>query len=484
MTRDRYFALSVAGFVLGIFAHSFFDFGWAFSVLVLIIGVIFLAEKDKLIFFTTAVFLISFGLGLLRYDLSGSGAPVGAPDQSKLTYEGMVDNEPDTKNGSQRFILSLVTPTELLNEKVYVYASLYPRYEYGDKLALYGELKIPGNISENFDWVGYLAKESVSYQMFKPRIKLLSKGEGNWMRTKLFIFKNAFTSNIGRVIPEPHSAFMGGLLLGAKSSLPEKLVEQFRITGVSHVVALSGYNITIVADTISKLLSFLPRTAGFAFGVVGIVLFTIMTGASATAVRAAIMALVVIIARASGRANNMWRALVFAGLAMLAVNPRLLVFDLSFQLSFLATLGIIFGPMLFEPKLEWITLKLKLREMTCSTLSAQLFVLPFILHKMGNLSLVALPVNLLILAFIPATMFFGFVTGITGFVSVTLSLPFAYISYLLLEYLLTVVRIFSTIPYASVQFKLPLVGMILLYMFLFLWVIRKTRQDKIKLSAI
>ena len=263
-----------------------------------------------------------------------------------------------------------------------------------------------------------------------------------------------------RVISEPASALLGGLVLGAKTSLGEELTLSFRRTGVSHIVALSGYNMTIVADTIMRFFSFLPRVANTWLGVTGILLFSIMAGAGATVVRAAIMALIVIFARTRGNRYNMGRALVVAGFLMIVHNPRILVFDVSFQLSFLATLGILYGPPLFEPYFRWLTERWQLRSTAVTTTSAQAAVLPLILYKMGSLSLVALPVNILILPAIPATMFFGFLTGVTGFFSTLLSLVFAYPAYLLLAYELGVVELFAQLPFAALEVYIPLWAML------------------------
>ena len=135
-------------------------------------------------------------------------------------------------------------------------------------------------------------------------------------------------------MPEPHSAFLGGITIGAREGLPESLQEKFRTTGVAHIVALSGYNITIVAETIMLFLSFLPQYLAIGGGVIGVILFAIMTGASATVLRASIMALLALTARATGRIYTVSWALFLVGFFMVLQNPKILRFDTSFQLSF------------------------------------------------------------------------------------------------------------------------------------------------------
>ena len=176
-----------------------------------------------------------------------------------------------------------------------------------------------------------------------------------------------------------------------------------------------------------------------------------MTGGSATVIRASAMALLVVLAKATRRQYDITRALIIVGLFMIIQNPKILVFDSSFQLSFLATLALIYVSPIVEKKLQFITPRFKLREFATATISTQIFVLPLLLYKMGELSLVGLPVNILILAFIPLTMLFGFLAGALSFISVAISLPFAFASYALLSYELKVVEIFSSLPFASIS---------------------------------
>jgi competence protein ComEC len=190
-----------------------------------------------------------------------------------------------------------------------------------------------------------------------------------------------------------------------------------------------------------------------------------MTGGSATVVRSCIMSLLIIIAKANGRVYQVTRALFIAGFLMILQNPKILVFDPSFQLSFMATFGLIFlspvvGDHLFPEK------KFFLKEIIVSTLTTQIFLLPLFLYSTGNLSIYALPVNLLVLCFIPITMFFGFFAEVLSFISRVIASPFSYIAYSLLHYEISVVEFFSHLPFASVQIKnFPFWLMVFIYAF-------------------
>jgi competence protein ComEC len=191
-----------------------------------------------------------------------------------------------------------------------------------------------------------------------------------------------------------------------------------------------------------------------------------MTGGKATAIRAGFMAILMLFARATGRNYDTARALVIVAILMIFLNPFILAFDVSFQLSFMATLAVIF----LSPKLEkyflWLPSFFNLRDIASVTFSAYIFVMPFILYKMGNLSLVALPANVLIIPFIPISMLLGFLSGILGFLWHLLSIPFSFLAYLFLHYQLLIVKFFSQLPFASFTIpNFPLLITILIYIY-------------------
>jgi competence protein ComEC len=152
-----------------------------------------------------------------------------------------------------------------------------------------------------------------------------------------------------------------------------------------------------------------------------------------------------------------------AGVSMVLYNPKILRFDASFQLSFLATLALIYVSPRIERKLKFVPKKFGLREISSATISTQIFVLPFLLYKMGLFSIVALPVNLLVLIFVPLTMLFGFLSGGIGFVSNFLAIPFGWIAYAFSAYELWIVNIFSKLPFAAFNISIPFWLMLLIY---------------------
>ncbi len=382
----------------------------------------------------------------------------------KIELVGVVIEEPSATDFSQKIIL------ETEKVKVLVTAESFPRMEYGDQIRVKGTLGKPENFltdnGKEFDYVNYLAKDRIFYELKFGKAEKISSGHGAFLKTYLLKFKNKFIESLGRSIREPEASLLGGLLLGERNSLGRGLQKDFRLAGVSHIVALSGYNITIVAEGVMMALSFLPRAAALTAGSASIFLFAIMTGGSATVVRASIMALLVLLAKATGRIYDVGRALIIAGVLMVLHNPMILVFDVSFQLSFLATLALIYVSPVIEKHFLFITNKFKFRELIVSTVATQIFVLPFLLYKMGLVSLVALPANLLILPIIPLIMLLGFIVGILGFISFYLAWPIALIVSLLLTYQLKMVSLFAGLPFSAVSLKsFPVSLTIFIYVF-------------------
>jgi competence protein ComEC len=240
------------------------------------------------------------------------------------------------------------------------------------------------------------------------------------------------------------------VLLGVKRALGEDLERTFRETGIIHIVVLSGYNVMIVVSALTYLLTFLffPRTR-MIIGISAIFTFALLVGLSATVVRACIMAVLLLIAQTTGRTYAVLRALVLAGVVMLLTNPYLLVHDPGFQLSFLATLGLILLSPYIEKRLTRIPETLGVRGFVTATLATQLFVLPLLLYHTGLFSVVSIFVNVLVLPMVPVAMLLTFLTGTLGMVSHTLGILVGFLAHVSLAYIIKVAELFGAFLLAS-----------------------------------
>src|SRR3989344_3759953 len=445
----------VFGFISGIALGSFFHvsmgtfiFGFFVTVAVFFYKY-FVDESNRrvLVFISAALLGILLGIGRMNISPLYQTSYLDDFAGKKISTEGIIVGEPDIREQNTKLTVRLSgilvgTSTIPVREKILVTVPLYPEFHYGDKVKMQVTLKKPQNIEADgrvFDYKGSLRVRGIWYTSRFGTVELVSSGHGAVVKDLLFKIKHAFVDSLNNALPQPESSLMAGLLLGAKQSLGKEILGEFQRTGTSHIVVLSGYNIAIIATSIMSLLRFFPKNISFGSGVISIVLFTILSGGGASAWRAAIMVLVALFAKKMNRDYKISRVFGFTIILMLAPNPLLLVFDPSFQLSILATIGIIFVSPFVTPYLTRVPERFGLREIISTTIATQITVLPFLIYNMGLLSLVSLPVNVLILGTIPLTMFFGFITGLTGFVSLYLSFIPAFFAYILLWYQLTII---------------------------------------------
>ena len=473
MTKSRTFLFLMVAFILGVGSGSFFDISQE-AVLVIAIAAIFVTallyrRGSKILNFkmTFAVFLILFfSAGILRYDISESKTKVLTnfnDINENIELAGYINGESKRLTDKQRFILQVKEArvseyAVFIDEKILITTGLYPEFRYGDLVSIRGKLRSPENF-DDFDYINYLSKDGIFSLSYYPKISeigqdyFLKPSEISFFeKTKLnffspiFRFKNAFKDSISRSVAEPNAAFINGILLGSRENIPQDLKEAFNKTGTTHILAISGYNITIVGLYVSSLLTFfMRRQKAFWITVLAIILFTILTGASASVVRASIMGILVLLVYREGRFYSMINSIVFAGAAMVALNPKILRFDVGFQLSFLATLGLIYIAPLLKEKLKKIPEFWNFKENFAATLSAQLAVLPVILYNFGNFSILSLPANVLILPAVPITMFFGFLSGASGLALPGLGEFLGLFAWFTAEYEILVVKMFSSI---------------------------------------
>jgi competence protein ComEC len=287
-----YFYTVIIAFMGGVILRSFADLGLWLGLLLLVIGGAIAAMSFALMggknVVLIALVVVAVGVGVTRLEVADKKEFVLQEwvGQKIALSAAVVVNEPDVRDKHQQ----LTVLSDGLPGRILVLTELFPQYRYGDKISIQGHLEEPASFEVNtgrvFDYPAYLAKDGIYFQMFYPRIEIISRGEGgSAIKQALFGLKNAFMDNIRLVLPEPHASLLGGLLLGIKRSLGADLLDDFRAVGLIHIVVLSGYYITIIADFIGRLLASLRSLrARLALSAIAIVLFVILTGGSATTV--------------------------------------------------------------------------------------------------------------------------------------------------------------------------------------------------------
>lgn len=489
MTASKIFLCFCLSFVGGIFLNSFFQISQILLLGFLILAIIIISVPP----FSKRAGLVVFGLGLTFFVLGAfrhQAALTKIADSSlqnfigqEVVLKGFILNEPELGEKSIKLTLTVQEIDDLkIREKVLIIIKRYPEYRYGDFLKISGRLEAPQEI-EGFNYKNYLAKDGIYSTINFPETELLGQDRGNPIYKALFTFKNKFKTATASFIPPPEEGFLEALIFGDEENISKEWKEKLNITGTRHIAAVSGMNITIISLLLLNfilLLGFRRQRALF-LSVFLLILYILMIGAPSSAVRAGIMGLIFIIGQYFGRTSKATRAVVFALALMLFLNPLLLKLDVGFQLSFLATLGMIYLYSAFSDFLKKIPgLKvLPLRTALSATLSAQVFTLPILIYNFGYIPLISPLVNILIVPFLAPITILIFIFGLSAILFWPLAYFLFWPAWLCLSYVVKVIDYFSKIPLTWQTFQnFPLLWLVIFYLVLGLITWRLEKRNK------
>ena len=390
-----------------------------------------------------------------------TGTVIEEPDRRPLETKYTVEvQQLQTESGT---ILFPIEGRVLVSDK-----NGYPEYAYGDTVSAKGKLEKPTTI-EAFAYDRYLSRYGIYAVMYRAQIELV-RAEPSWsFYGKLFSFKEVFEDRINRLFPEPHASFMAGLLTGTRKGIPDVLTQAFNTVGLTHIIAISGYNISIIIVIIGNALFWLPLKQRFVPAIIAIVLFTIFVGASAAVVRAAIMGILGLIAVRMERLPHARLSVLWTMFFMVAWNPKYLWYDSGFQLSFAAVIGLMEISPLIERYFHRIPKAFGIRESLLMTMSAQITTLPLSALFFERFSVIAPLANILAAPVIPLAMLLGVSAVSMSIFSQFLGLSIAYIAWLLLEWIILVATVFSHIPFASIPLSMGWLLVTVYYGLLLFW---------------
>ncbi len=456
----------VSGFASGVFLRSLFTFEWPVIVFVLLIAALLGAAaflKPRLAYTTGAVFCIFIAFGMIRASYTDTPLPESFATElrQRVSYEGIVVADPDMRDANQRVSIRVSNATE--STVILAVAPRHPKVAVGDRVYVSGTLLVPEAFTTDggrtFRYDKYLQRDDVRFLLNFAYLRVIEEAPWYSVPALFARIKHSFIDGLTSTLPEPYASLAGGIVIGGKSGLGAELKEEFIRSGLVHIIVLSGYNVMIVAEWVIAALALtrLKKRWAAVAGVVALLVFVGIAGATATSIRAAIMALIALYARATGRTYEAGRALLFVVILMLLWNPLYLVFDPGFGLSVTATAGLIW----LAPRIEILLAFLKnlfWKDVVATTLAAQVAVLPLLLYETGNLSLVALPANIITTALVPLAMGFSVIAGFAGMLfgsfAPLLAIMLAFPAYLATTYILFVAREAAALPFAA--FTLPL----------------------------
>lgn len=455
-------------FILGIAAESIFNIPqfilWIFlfaAILIIVISAVclFLSSQElwnKLLIVSFCVLFLIFGVlrvQITEFDIANDKLSKLNDSEEKITLTGTIAGEPDIRESSQKLKIKI----DNFGSIVLVTAGRYPEYKYLGKVKITGKLETPIE-TEEFSYKNYLLKDHIYSVMYFPEMEETREIDGSpisavyagilWVKQKM---RQSIRDNFSM----PHSSVLEAMVLGSKSAISQDIKGKFQIAGLSHIIAVSGMHIMILSAIMMFFLLYLgvARNRAFYAVVFFIILYVILVGMPASAIRAGIMGAIYLLGEKLGRQTMSLRIIVLAAAFMLLFNPLILFYDVGFQLSFLAVSGII----LLEPvlrKLLKLLIFIFFRARISSkhenilllftvTISAQIFTLPIIIYNFGNISLVSPLTNLLILPIMPIIMLFGFLSALAGTIFSSLGWLLSVPCYVLLDYAFFIINVFS-----------------------------------------
>ena len=362
-----------------------------------------------------------------------------------VRFSGTITKPPEASGSSVRYVVSSDgleaedRNTLAVRGKVMVSLPLGFDFKYGDRVEVIGELITPPAGSGG-SWRDYLEHRGIyTYSQF-GRIKLLESGGGNPLFRLLYGLRDKGARVIDQIFPAPENDLLRGILLGDESQISPLARESYSITGTSHIIAISGFNMAVLAGIVAHVFTRrLGAQKGSLLTIIVLLLYTILVGAEASVMRAAFMGAFTVIASAIARRGNSLNNLGISVLFMMLINPHL-PWDVGFQLSAMATLGL---ALLMPPLRARLTLWLNARfgeefsarfstwigDYLLVTLVAQLSVLPLLLYHFRSFSWVFLIANPLILPVQPLVMILGMLAMTVGLVSLSLGRLLAWIAW-------------------------------------------------------
>ncbi|OGG86477.1 hypothetical protein A3B87_00415 [Candidatus Kuenenbacteria bacterium RIFCSPHIGHO2_02_FULL_39_13] len=495
MKKSQLFALSCLAFIGGIILSqliqlpwdNFYNFVAAISLLILIVT-LWIKKNFGLtvpILFGT-VFLL---LGIWRFGLSQpiiDKNHIANYHNQTIKLTGRVVDEPDIRLTRRKLTIGRIKAEGIgfLKGRILVNAPNYPEYNYGDLLQVKCELTA-GGIIEDFDYGKFLNAKNIYAVCHQPENILLINNNltiSQEIRQRILAVKYKYKQIVDHAVPYPQSEILASLVLGLRRGIPENILNNFRQTGLSHIIAVSGLNVSII--TLLLMNGFIAigfrRRYAFAAATISLIIFLIMIGFQASSIRAGIMGFAALLAMQVGRLKNGINLLLLAAFILLLINPKLLLGDVGFQLSFLAMLGIMYLGQPIEKFLERIRVPkfFEIRSSLMMTLSAQAMVLPLIVYYFGNLSVIAPVANALILPLLPLITISGFGLGIVGFIILPLAHFIGYIIAILIGWIMMVTSLGARLPYGSFNLeKIDFVWIALIYI-LIGWSIRLLKTKK------
>jgi competence protein ComEC len=387
----------------------------------------------------------------------------------EVEIKGVINADPEVRDKTTHIRLSDIKiwrdeGWQEVSGDALLFAPRYTAYHYGDVLRVKGRLETPPTL-DDFDYEGYLERQGIYATMLYPEIKISEAGKGFKPLAWVYWLRNSLSQTLAQVLPEPQASLAQGIILGIRYNIPAEIKADFVSTGTAHILAISGVNLSIIAGMLVSIGIWLfgKRRYIYIWLALGVIwLYALLTGMNPPVVRGAIMASLFLAAELLGRQRTAITSLAFAAAIMVGISPQIL-WDASFQLSFLAMAGLIF---LAPPLMNWgrravnktigeegigVALANIVTDSLGVTLAATIAVWPLIAHYFGIVSLSGPLANFLALPALPGIIASGALAGLFGLVFLPVAQVIGWLAWLFTSYLLLIVTGFASLPLSSLK---------------------------------
>lgn len=461
MTRSESFLVILLLFISGVLVGSYFRVeAWLVMFVEGVMGMLFFVFRDRgipkilllLMSFLAGITSISLELENYNYVYKYQGLKEG----EKITLYANTVHVERTKNNVQEIVfdsLSYEQDAEIIPGKLLAYYNAYPDIEACNTAKIEGKINFPENF-DGFDYRMYLASKDILYTMYYPKVAISAVSGNSWCKISSAVRGFIYELN-KRIYPLPQSGIMNALLIGTESDISDEVIDYFNKTGTRHLLAISGFNITIIAIILMHILlsAGVKRDSAFYLASIGIIFYILIIESSSSSIRAGIMGELTLIASKLGRLSSAANAIVFAACMMLLENPYLLRYDVGFQLSFLAVMGLIYIYPKFDKLFSSVKDILGMKTIFMATMSAQIATFPILLYNFGNVSLLSVISNMMILPFAVPVMIGGFAISFVGIFSLYLARVISWPIWLMIEYQVQMIRYMAKIDILSIKYE-------------------------------
>ena len=327
-------------------------------------------------------------------------------------------------------------------------------FEKGEVILLNTKIETLKNFNNNFDYVSYLNSKNIFLSLNSYNFENRWKNEITYFEKTVWAVRSEMLQVIKKIYPEDEAVFLGWILIGARENIPDELSSAFNNSWLTHLIAVSGYNITIIIVFLSYVLAVFPKILRIIAITSFIVFYASVVWDSAAVIRASLMWLIWYYVLMSGRIGNSLAIILCTWMIMLIINPFLLNYDIGFQLSFLAVFGLLYTQWFFKKIFFFLPKKFAIQESFVLTLSAFVFTIPIMMFNFGQVSILAPIANMLVAWSIPFAMLFWFLSILAYIINPFFGYVIWFWEYFLLKWTTSIGYLFWGFDFALLQVDL------------------------------